>query len=192
MVEVLPKIDKTMFDSLLDLLQNVSLKKHYTEEYCKKNIAKNPNYSKNFRKNFPEHKSSIFGVVKCFGKGTKGGKTHMISLHSKKYPEVYAELKRIGDKIVPFEYSSILVNNNTVCGKHYDSNNVGNSLIVSIGEYTGCNLVIEGIEYNAHYQPLIFNGAEKEHWNTNNLIGNKYSIVYYYIPHNIPDPKPQT
>ena len=183
MVEVLPKVDKKLFDPLLNMLQNISLKKHYSEEYCKRNNTEN--YSKCFRKNFPEHRSSIFGVVKCFGRGTKGGKTHMISLASTKYPDVYEELKRIGDLIVPFEYSSVLVNNNTVCGKHFDSNNVGKSLIVSIGDYTGCKLVIEGVEYNAQYQPLIFNGAEKEHWNTDDLVGDKYSIVYYYIPHQV-------
>jgi hypothetical protein len=177
MVKVLSKIDKKLFEPLLNMLHHVKLKKHFTEEYCKRGGTKN--YC--FRKNFPEHRSSIFGVVKCFGRGRKGGKTHMISLASTKYPEVYEELKRIGDLIVPFPYSSILVNNNTVCGKHFDSNNVGNSLIVSIGDYTGCKLVIEGVEYDAQYQPLIFNGSQHEHWNTDDLVGNKYSIVYYYI-----------
>lgn len=179
MVEVLPKVDKKLFEPLLNMLQKVTLKKHYTEEYCKRNGGEN--YSKCFRKNFPEHRSSIFGIVKCFGRGTKGGKTHMISLASTKNPEVYEELKKIGDLIVPFPYSSILVNNNTVSGKHFDSNNVGNSLIVSIGDYTGCKLVIEDVEYDAQYQPIIFNGSKHEHWNTDDLVGNKYSIVYYYI-----------
>jgi hypothetical protein len=182
MVEVLPKVDKTLFEPLLEMLDHVRLKKHYTEEYCKRNGKKN---SCSFRKNFPEHFSSIFGVVKLFGNARVYHGSHMISLASTKYPDVYEELKRIGDLIVPFEYSSVLVNNNTVCGKHFDSNNVGVSLIVSIGDYTGCNLVIEGIEYDARYQPLIFNGAEHEHWNTDDLVGNKYSIVYYHIPHNL-------
>jgi len=181
MVEVLPKMDKTLFEPLLEMLQHVTLTKHYTEERCKGYTT----VSRNYRKNFPEHRASIFGVVKCFGRGKIIHGSHIMSFSTVKYPDLYKELKRLGDLFVPFQYSSILVNNNTVCGKHYDSNNVGMSCIISIGDYTGCKLVVENVIYDAHYQPLVFNGAEKEHWNTNDLIGNKYSIVYYYIPNPI-------
>ena len=95
--------------------------------------------------------------------------------------ELHDELKRIVDKIVPFKYSSILVNNSTVCVRHKDKSNVGKSFLVSIGDYDGCKLMIENKSYSARYQPLIFDGAKVEHWNTNDLKGNKYSIVYYYI-----------
>jgi hypothetical protein len=66
-----------------------------------------------------------------------------------------------------------------VCPKHYDSKNVGESMLVSFGDYTGCNIVIEGIVYDAKHTPVIFNGSKREHWNTDNLTGNKYSLVFY-------------
>ena len=78
-------------------------------------------------------------------------------------------------------FSSIHLNNNVVCPKHKDNRNVGNSLLVSFGDYTGCNIVIGDVIYDAKYTPLIFNGAEIEHYNTNDLEGNKYSLVYYNI-----------
>lgn len=55
------------------------------------------------------------------------------------------------------------------------------SMLISFGDYTGCNIVIEGIMYDAKYSPIIFNGSERHHWNTNDLQGNKYSLVFYTI-----------
>jgi hypothetical protein len=100
---------------------------------------------------------------------------------SKKYPNIYDEIVRIGKMICPFEFKSIQLNHNLVCPKHKDKNNIGVSLLVSFGEYEGCNIVIENKEYNTNCNPVIFNGAEMEHWNSE-LIGtenNKYSLVYF-------------
>jgi len=55
------------------------------------------------------------------------------------------------------------------------------SCIVSIGDYTGCNLVIENKKYDAKYNPIVFNGSLIEHWNTDDLVGDKYSLIYYNI-----------
>jgi hypothetical protein len=52
-------------------------------------------------------------------------------------------------------------------------------MLVSFGEYSGCNIVVEGAKLNADCQPIIFNGADLEHWNTDDLVGTKYSLVYY-------------
>ena len=78
-------------------------------------------------------------------------------------------------------YTSILVNHNTICGKHKDANNIGKSLLISIGQFSGCNIVIENKTYDAKNTPIIFNGSVLEHWNTSDLVGNKYSLVYYKI-----------
>ena len=64
---------------------------------------------------------------------------------------IYNELKRLGDLIVPFKYTSILVNHNTVAGKHKDANNIGQSLLISIGQYTGCNIVIETKVFDVYF-----------------------------------------
>jgi hypothetical protein len=40
---------------------------------------------------------------------------------------------------------------------------------------------IKSKNYYAKYQPLIFNGSKLEHYTTDDLVGNKYSLVFYNI-----------
>ena len=126
------------------------------------------------RKGFLKHRAVIFGLSKGKKNGTIG-----LSRSSLQYPEIWEEILRIGDIIVPFNWCSCYLNNNMICPPHYDSNNIGNSLLVSFGNYTGCNIVIDKIKYNANYNPIIFNGSKLEHYNTDDLIGTKYSLIYY-------------
>ena len=175
----LPKIQPAFFQPLLNILTRVTLSRKQNEAEAKKSGK----YTGSFRKNFPAHRTDVFGLVKLRPKDwvRNGGSMFAISAASKTKTNLYEELKRIGDIIVPFEYTSILINNNTVSGKHLDASNMGQSLLVSIGDYEGCNIMIEGKKYDAKYQPLIFNGSEMEHWNTDDLVGNKYSLVFYKI-----------
>ena len=104
-----------------------------------------------------------------------------LSAFATQYPEINDEIMRIGRLISPdgFEFNSVQLNQNVVCPPHKDSANVGLSILVSFGDYTGCKIVIEGIEHDSHLQPLLFNGALHEHWNTDDLQGNKYSLVFF-------------
>jgi len=136
------------------------------------------------RRGFPDKcKSGVFGMTRGRFTGIYGE-----SCYSIKYPKVSAELIRIGRLLCPVPFNSVFVNQNVVCPKHHDSNNIGKSMLISFGEYTGCKIVVEGKEYDAKDTPICFNGAKLEHWNTPDLVGNKYSIVYYYINH--PDAYP--
>ncbi len=126
------------------------------------------------RRGFPKHRAVTFGITKGRFNGVIG-----MSAPSLKYPEVFEEIVKIGDKHCPFQYTSIHLNHNVVCPKHKDSENIGESLLISFGDYTGCNIVIENKSYNAKYNPIIFNGSQQEHWNTDDLIGNKYSLIYF-------------
>jgi len=130
---------------------------------------------KSNRHNFPIHKAAIFGLT-CRRFTNKIG----LSSFSLKYKEIYEELKNVAKQINPdFVFDCIHINQNLVCPKHLDGRNVGKSMLVSIGDYNGCNLVVNNVEYNTKYRPIYFNGALLEHYNTDNLEGNKYSIVYY-------------
>ncbi len=126
------------------------------------------------RRDFGDHRSVTYGI-------TKGRFNNIVGLsyYSLRNPEIFEEIVKIGEKYCPFAFTSIHLNHNVTCPRHKDTNNVGDSMIVSFGEYTGCNLVIEGEIYDARYKPIIFNGSEKEHWNTDDLQGNKYSLVYF-------------
>lgn len=102
-----------------------------------------------------------------------------LSYYSQKWPALWDEVKRIGDLIVPFEWKSCHLNNNVICPPHKDAKNATLSCIVSFGDYTGADLIVEGVKQHTYYDPYVFNGAEKEHWNTDDLVGNKYSLVFF-------------
>jgi hypothetical protein len=141
----------------MDLLHTVKL-------YKKKENGNNN------RLGFPEHEGCVFGIIKARYKGKKD-----LSLHSKKYPDVYDALKKMD---IPIPFTSIQINKNLVCPKHIDKNNIGLSYIISIGDYTGGELVINGIAYDTR-QGLVFDGS-KEHYN-NSIIGTKYSATFFTL-----------
>jgi hypothetical protein len=96
---------------------------------------------------------------------------------NKKWPELWDLLKQYGSTI-PVEWDAVQVNINCICGKHKDEGNIGDSYLISGGDYTGGELVVEGTRYNCRYNPLIFNGSEKEHWNEP-FEGNKWTLVFF-------------
>ena len=160
MLKVLSTIDKQEFAELERLL-------------VKQRI---PTQQANNRFGFPKFRAVTFGLTKyrCdrFVSCAKG---------NEKYPEIFNELFRIGQKYCPIAFTSIYVNNNVVCPKHMDKGNNGLSCIISLGDYTGCNLVIENNVYDAKYTPIVFDGTKLEHYNTDDLIGNKYSLVFFNL-----------
>ena len=160
-VEILNKLDDDFFNVLYELLS------HITIPYKSKN-------GNNSRYGFPKHRSCIFGLSKARKSGVIG-LSNMSQLHE----PIWDEILRIGDLICPFNFTSCYVNHNVICKKHVDKGNNGNSLIVSFGSYTGCNLVINDVKYDAYHQPIIFNGSQLVHYNTDDLNGNKYSLVFF-------------
>lgn len=161
----LPDVNISELYILYEMLQNINIRKKG---------------EKSNRRGFPlGHRSATFGYTRARYGTRKNGKLYDLSTYSLKYPEVYQELLRIGNLICPFEFNSIHVNENVTCPPHKDSNNVGESLLISFGDYTGSNIVVEDDEYNTNCKPIIFNGSNLLHYNTNDLKGNKYSLVYF-------------
>ena len=76
------------------------------------------------------------------------------------------------------------MNKNVVAPRHVDSKNVGVSLIISIGDYEGGNLIVEGIEYDTRYTGHVFDGSTMEHWNSPITSGTKYSFVLFNVNNN--------
>jgi len=173
----LAPINPKLFDCILHMLNSISLDKKHAHIQGISNSGR-------YRKNFGEHRSNLYGYIEN-REGILKQYNHKekidLSRHTKKRPDIWDELKRIGDIICPFPYSSCYICQNTVAGKHRDKSNVGMSCILSIGDYTGCNLVIENKIYDARYKPIVFNGSLIEHWNTDNLVGDKYSLIFYNI-----------
>lgn len=159
---ILPTI--FIFNDLQKMLNNFPLRK-----------TSGSNKGTGSRTNFPIHYRECFGYIQRRFKK----KNLELSVASIKYPTIYEELKRIGNIICPFTFTSIHVLKNCICPKHKDSKNSQKSLLVSFGDYTGCNLVIEDVVYDAKNTPILFDGRIMEHWNTSDLVGTKYSLVFY-------------
>ena len=128
----------------------------------------------NNRRGFARHRAMTFGETRGRFNGITG-----LSHYSQKHPEIWKEIQRIADIIVPFKWKSCHLNNNVVCPKHKDTNNQTESCIISFGQYTGCDLIIEDVKQDTYYPPVIFNGSTHLHWNTDDLVGNKYSLVFF-------------
>ena len=121
-------------------------------------------------------RQACFGIVKYKGKYT-------CSKYLKKYPEMMEIFNEFIDSHYPeFEFDSVYVNKNVVCKWHIDSKNVGESLLVGIGGYTGGQsaLKIKNKELKFHIknQSLIFNGSEIEHRSLP-FKGTRYSLVFF-------------
>lgn len=106
---------------------------------------------------------------------------HRMNRHGRydaKFPELRSAVFKLGHKIVPFPFTTVQVNYNYRTKPHIDRNNVGESLIVGLGDYKGGDLVVDGTKYDIKNHPLIFNGAELLH-GTAPFTGERYSLVFF-------------
>jgi hypothetical protein len=97
---------------------------------------------------------------------------------NKAFPILYEAICNFGKKHVPIEWKAIMFNYNFKIKPHKDGKNVGDSYIVGFGNYTKGELVVEGVEHDIKYKPMIFNGFLKEHYNKE-WEGDRYSMVFF-------------
>lgn len=122
-----------------------------------------------------------------FGKIRFQGKIQN-SKYTKKYPYIFPLFKEFINSHYPdFKFKTVYVNKNTVCKLHTDSRNVGESLLVGFGPYTGGQTVLEiensnGKKINKKFHiktnSLIFNGSEIPH-KSEPFKGTRYSLVFF-------------
>ena len=128
-------------------------------------------------------RAKLFGCHRSITLGYITSRVHKIyqlSYETKKRPKLYEAVLEFGKKICPFEFKAITINKNLKCIRHIDSGNVDKSLLVSIGDYEGCNIILEGFgEYNTNCRPIIFDASKIYHYNTDLIKGTKYSFVFY-------------
>jgi hypothetical protein len=101
-------------------------------------------------------------------------------------PELELVFKEFQELYFPeFNYTSVQMNKNFPIGRHIDGTNVGTSILLCIGDYTGGEVVVEG--FNADGSDAIvdnrnslfqFNGAEYYHW-VKPFQGTRYSLVFF-------------
>ena len=106
-----------------------------------------------------------------------------IPKYQKLYELTKEYIKYIDDD---FYYTSIQYNKNNQCKKHLDKNNVGVSLIIGLGDYTGGELILydengeNPVKHDIKNKPLKFNGSELYH-ETAPFEGERYTMVFYSI-----------
>lgn len=163
-VIVLPKTN--IFNDLISLLEIAKLR-NYQDTAVGGSDCGN-------RRGFPAYKGGIFGIVQ-----QRKSPIKCLSSMSRDQPILYNELLRCGKAICPFDFTMIQLNKNLECPLHKDSKNAGYSMLVSIGDYEGGEVVVDGKAYDARENPLVFNGAELEHYNKPITSGIKYSLVFF-------------
>jgi hypothetical protein len=182
-VMFLPTVPKEEFDWLY--------------EQFEANTKKLFKVQKNRGRGFPPHRCAIYGlsVPKVVsGRHREFGKLMKLSAPSRDNPKILMEVLRIGKLISPpgFSFNTITINHNTCSPRHQDDGNVGKSILVSFGEYTGSRICVETviknedgemeniqIHHNTKYSPIFFDGSKLWHQNTDDRVGNKYSLVFY-------------
>jgi hypothetical protein len=159
----LPVVDKKEFSKLYEMLEKIKLP------------IKAPNTLG--RAQFTEkHRACSWGMSYHFTRQVIHEKSRM----SKKHPEIHDELMRLSKVVCPnHPFTTIYMNRNIQCEKHKDKSNVGELVIVSFGEYEGGDLFIEGERCSAKHHPIKFDGTTQEHWNPKDLVGTKYSLVFF-------------
>lgn len=119
-----------------------------------------------------------------------------VAANNQKFQTVYEALQKLGSHFETSKcgrsYRSITTNKNLECLPHLDKNNVGSSIILSLGKFQGGEVGVQlanleqGAQekkgkqmlYNVYYQPLRFDGSKLLHW-TQPFQGTRYSIVFF-------------
>jgi hypothetical protein len=84
-----------------------------------------------------------------------------------------------------FSYTTAYVNKNFSCTPHVDRNNVGLSLAMSLGRFTGGRLVCETddpqvlLAHRTQRRPVVFDG-HRPHW-VQPYKGTRYSVILYTV-----------
>lgn len=145
-VQILPRFDEARFEELYAMLERITIRLP-TEK------------GRTSRRGFGTHRAATFGTVR-----TRSGTQIALSRASKDYPDIHEALCVLGAELAPeFLFTSVHVNKNVVCPVHKDATNVGNSMLVSFGPYTGCELRVEGEQYDTRHTLHIFDGSVLEH-----------------------------
>jgi len=148
----------------------------------------------NRRKMCPTGQSCLYGVDwKGFLKYDKNGTKVMrprdpnsnlfLTKARMTYPEFYDIAKEFQKLYFnKFEFKNIQLNRNYKIPKHIDSKNVGESILLCLGDYTGGKTKVyyenNEVDLDAHYELVQFNGSKYYHevlpWE-----GNRLSLVFF-------------
>jgi hypothetical protein len=165
--------------ALLEKLQRVNL----TKLVANRVVQNGPN--KGVRIRLRGDLIGDVGRTDTFGFGRTRTKGWVDFRSNTKHPEIYKLLCEYGQHVVPSGvfFNCITLNQNVQAKKHIDSQNVGDSVIVGIGDYEGGKLRVYDASdvftaYDIKDHPLQFNGNTFAH-ETEPFTGTRWTIIYY-------------
>ena len=136
--------------------------------------------------------SAGVGRTQTFGVVNRRCCSSDYSTISIKRPYLYKLLLDFGEQFIDIEFNAITINQNYRCGIHRDSNNVGESVLVAFGDYTGGELEIhEGEKKGVHSvkHSLFRENFGENYHSVLPFDGERYSLVFYKAPcERIPPP----
>jgi hypothetical protein len=105
------------------------------------------------------------------------------SLGRMKYPHLYEIFREFSELHFPdFEWSSVMINKNLQCDWHKDKGNIGESIMLGLGDYRGGALYVkydnEIKKYQTWCRLVRFNGSLYEHC-TEKFEGERFTLVFY-------------
>ena len=135
--------------------------------------------------------SDIYGLTKFsqYSNGRKRKPSQYPGWYDTKlktdYPQFQELLELFSSNYLPpdFTWTSVVINKNFQCKKHIDSQNIGESYIVGLGDYSGGDTAVQNANgsvtfHNIKNNPVGFNGSKLYHW-TEAFQGDRYSLVFY-------------
>ena len=142
------------------------------------NLTNRPLYVNPYRVNSGTGRTQAFGLVR------RWSYRPWISRNCWLRPELWQLLMDFAAKHVPIPWDAVQVNDCYESKPHRDNGNRGLSYIVSFGDYTGGELVLDvsGQEatVDTRHRGHLFNGAITRHWNRP-IVGRKFSLVFFSI-----------
>ena len=89
------------------------------------------------------------------------------------------DLTVLCDSINPYEYNCIYITKNGSYEKHTDVKRFGPKLSISVGQWTGNKLLLDGEHICDHNRAVIFDGTKVPHETTPYETGLKYNLMFY-------------
>jgi len=139
------------------------------------------------------HRGMALGLInvrKCNqgGKNNNLPQQNCLLLKRQKYINLFKNTNEWFNNTFPyyFKYTTIQYNKNNQCAKHIDGKNVGESIIVGLGDYEGGRLIIYDYEgqdkvfINIKNKFFKFNGSKYYH-ETEPFTGNRITLVFFNI-----------
>jgi len=120
------------------------------------------------------------GRSQCLGIVNKRCLPPNLSRQSWRNPYLHHLLMKFAAKNINIPFTSIQVNQNMTCAAHKDKGNLGISAIVAFGDYSGGDLVVDGVHHDIKNKVLLFDGSKEEHY-TAPFSGERFSLVFHTI-----------